>query len=138
MRYGAFVAILCVAASLAGCGNWVEVKPQARNVAVLDPAQTTNCKYLGKTSTSVLNQAGFFPRNPQAINADLVNMARNNAVKLNGNGVAPLGPRDHGHQVFGIYRCGAVAANGSANQPPTPSTTSQAGFKTIPYQPPGV
>ncbi|HET8551148.1 MAG TPA: DUF4156 domain-containing protein [Gammaproteobacteria bacterium] len=133
MRYAAFLVTVFVAAALAGCGNWVEVKPQARDVAVLDPAQATNCQYLGKTSTSVLNHAGFFPRNPQAINADLVNLARNNAVKLDGNAVAPLGPRDHGHQVFGIYRCGDVATN---RAPQTAGSPQQAGIKTIPYTPP--
>ncbi|HET7369328.1 MAG TPA: DUF4156 domain-containing protein [Gammaproteobacteria bacterium] len=119
---------------IAGCGNWIEVKPQARDVAILEPAQVASCQYLGKSEAAVLNEAGFLPRNPQAINADLVNIARNDAAQMGGNAVAPLSERDHGHQTFGIYRCGATAL--SRNPDTQRSDAAGTGIKTIPYQPP--
>jgi hypothetical protein len=119
---------------IAGCGNWIEVKPQARDVAILEPAQTASCQYLGKTEAAVLNEAGFLPRNPQAINADLVNIARNDAAQMGGDAVAPLSERDRGHQTFGIYRCGATTLSRNPNM--RQNDTMETGIKTIPYQPP--
>ncbi|HET6655275.1 MAG TPA: DUF4156 domain-containing protein [Gammaproteobacteria bacterium] len=134
MRYERLAAAAGVAMLIAGCGNWVEVKPQARDVAILEPAQAAHCQFLGKSEAAVLNEAGFLPRNPQAINADLVNIARNDAAKMGGNAVAPLSPRDHGNQTFGIYRCGttALTRNPDTQQADAPGS----GIKTIPYQPP--
>ncbi|HET6725373.1 MAG TPA: DUF4156 domain-containing protein [Gammaproteobacteria bacterium] len=132
------IAALATGAVLltAGCGNWVEVKPAARDVTVLDLSQAANCQRLGTSSAAVQQNAGFFARNPQAVDADLVNLARNDAVKMGGNAVAALEPRSQGHQRFGIYRCGAEQLSRRANAEQPANDDDVTGIKTIPYQPP--
>lgn len=125
-------AVVCVL--LASCANWVEVNPQARGVAVLDKAQTSDCHYLGTTDAAVLIEAGFLPRNSQAINADLVNLARNDAADLGGNAVAALNEQQDGHQTFGIYQCDSIDDKNKDAQPQAPSGNT--GIQSIPYTPP--
>jgi hypothetical protein len=135
-------AALVASLLIAGCGNWVDVRPDARDVAIIDAAQATNCKQLGESSASVLHDEGFVPRNPQAINADLVNIARNDAAKMGGNAVAPLHPRKRGHQMFGIYQCAQPVPTTTARGTTAPRNSSRHqpestdGFQTVPYQPP--
>lgn len=129
-------AVAAMALLLSACGSWVDVKPQAREIVTLDQARVGNCHYLGKVDVSVLKEAGFFKRSPKSVETDLTNLARNSAVSLGGDTVSPLAPQQRGKQAFGVYRClnAATAANPPAPKQPQPAS----GFKTIPYQPPGL
>lgn len=132
MNAARWLGIAVCAASTAGCGSWVEVKPQARDVVALTAEQAEHCQRVGKVSASVLNEAGFFNRSRESMEADLTRLARNRAIELGGDAVAPLGPEKRGKQTFGVYRCfGATAANGK--MPAARDGKMPTGFKTIPY-----
>ncbi|HET7674127.1 MAG TPA: DUF4156 domain-containing protein [Gammaproteobacteria bacterium] len=136
MKPARLAMIAACAALIGGCGSWINVKPQARNVVAVTPAQAASCHQLGKVTASVINQAGFFNRPQSAIETDLTNLARNRAVELGGDAVAPIGAPDRGKQSFGVYNCFGknVARQAPANK--TQAEQAQSGFKTIPYQPP--
>ena len=96
------VPVLAVA--LAGC-SWVSLSPGADAVRVRDVDSLTGCTRLGKTHTRTKANVGFILRRKSAVEEELVSLARNEAVRMGGNVVSPVGPVHEGEQDFGIYRC---------------------------------
>jgi hypothetical protein len=100
------VLALLAAASLAGGCTWVPLDPGAEAVTVRDADDAArSCERLGKTHTRTSDGLGPIPRRPSAIEEELVALARNEAVRMGGNAVAPLSTVEDGEQSWAIYRC---------------------------------
>lgn len=94
--------VACVV--LAGCA-WVSLDPGAQGVAVRDTGSVSACERLGKTHTNTKAHVGFIRRRQSVVEEELTNLARNEAVRMGGNAIAPLGPPAEGRQDFAIYQC---------------------------------
>ena len=96
-----------VAMLLAGSGAcaWVPLDPGAEAVSVRTAAQVADCERLGRTSTRTADGVGPIPRRDAKVAEELERLARNEAVRMGGNAVAPLDEARDGEQRFGIYRC---------------------------------
>jgi len=92
------------AVSLAAC-SWVQLTPQGEKVRVLSAEEVAKCEYRGKTTVSLLAKVAGLDRHPEQVQEELNLLARNSAVDLKGDTVAPLSPVSEGRQVFGVYRC---------------------------------
>lgn len=84
---------------------WVTLTPEGEKTRVLSADEVTGCKKLGKTTVSVKDDIAGMERLPDRVQAELEILARNSAVDLDGDTVAPVGRPENGSQVFEVYRC---------------------------------
>lgn len=98
------LSTITIAAFLAAC-TWIETKPGAESVELLEQARVAKCERLGKTRVQVLQSVAGLERHEEEVADDLARMAKNNAVEMKGDTVSPLTPVENGERTFGIYRC---------------------------------
>lgn len=93
-----------VIVNLGACA-WVELTPQGEKVRVLDLSDVAKCQYLGTTTASVTEKVAGIRRHDAAINEELIIVARNAAVNLDGDTVVADGAEAEGKRKFRVYRC---------------------------------
>ena len=100
-------ALLAATALLASGCQHAKLAPGASEVRVISPdgASRQGCVRLGKTMVEVPAKIGFIPRSEKKVAAELETMARNEALQLDGNAVAPTGGVSEGQRDYSIYRC---------------------------------
>jgi len=99
-------AMLPLLAGLSGCASkLIGERIGADLVAVKEASQVGNCKPLGKTHVSVLAEVGFITRRPEDVEANLLQMARNDAVDKGGDTVVKGSSSEYGKRTFDIYKC---------------------------------
>ena len=91
-------------ALVSGC-SWVQLEEGADRVNLVNHERAADCQKLGRTRVQVAARVGFIPRNDDAIQENLDDMARNQAVEMGGDTIAALDEAEEGRQTFGIYRC---------------------------------
>ena len=102
----AFSLVLPLIAVLGGCASsMIDVRPGSDKVAAATPAQVGQCRHLGKTTVSVLSKVGFVDRSIEAVDANLLQLARNSAVDMGGDTVVPGARPTVGRRVFDVYKC---------------------------------
>jgi hypothetical protein len=105
-RMLAFAIMLAPIVMLSGCASsFMEIRKGSDRVAVAEPGQVARCVPIGKTTVSVLAQVGFFSRSVDAVDANLLQLARNDAVDEGGDTVVPGERPAYGKRTFAIYKC---------------------------------
>jgi hypothetical protein len=99
MRLIALLSIL----ALSAC-TWVKSEPGAFEVDLKKADEVVACKKLGNASTSTKPSFGL-NRNADKVAMELLTLARNEAVRMGGNAVIPVGQVVGGSQSFAVYRC---------------------------------
>jgi uncharacterized protein DUF4156 len=92
----------CIAAlfGLASC-SFIETHQGAENVRVVNQYEVDRCDLLGKTTVSTMVRF----RNPDRVQEDLVQLAKNSAVGMKGDTIV-RGEEPHpGERTFSVYRC---------------------------------
>ncbi len=89
--------------ALSAC-TWVKTDPGAESVAVKTASEVVACDYLGKAS-AVTKDRLLWGRNAAKVQTELLTLARNEAVKMEGNTVVPQADMAEGRQSFAVYRC---------------------------------
>ena len=97
-------SLVALALLAPGCA-WVSLERGAEAVSVRSAGQVEACERLGKTHTRTLERIGPIPRRQGPVGQELERLARNEAVRMGGNAVAPLDEEREGEQTFGIYAC---------------------------------
>ena len=93
-------------AALSGCAsNLIEVRPGSARVSLAEASQIGACQSKGKINVSVLAEIGFISRSAEAVQADLLQLARNGAVDAGGDTVVKESVPDFGKSNFAIYKC---------------------------------
>ena len=127
---------LWLSALLSGC--WVAPSPVSKNVAVMNGVDVASCRLVGKGDLSVPTTLGTLQRMSDDMENDLQTLAKNQAVNVGADTVAPLTVQNGGNQSWGYYACGPAAMAATAANPaitsPAPAATT--GVKTLPYTPP--
>jgi len=128
-------ASIAALALLAGC-TWVTPTPEAlqSNIQVLDAGAVVHCNKLAANELKVAYQLGTLQRMPEDVEHDLSTMAMNQAATVGADAVAPLNALKDGTQIWGLFRCGALAAAPAAATTAAPAEST--GLKTLPYTPP--
>ncbi len=85
--------------------TWVDVQPGAEAITVKTLAQVTACKRLGTATAQTKDRITFYQRDSAKIASELLTLARNEALSLNGDTLVVLGDPEEGIQRFGVYRC---------------------------------
>jgi len=98
------VLLTALLAVLAGC-TWVDVSEEGAAVQLVSLEAAAQCKRLGTTTSVSVEKIAGIKRSEEKLGKELATLARNQAAKMQGNAIAPLGPIEGDQQTFGIYAC---------------------------------
>jgi hypothetical protein len=102
----AIVAIVSLIGLLNGCSSEIiGTRIGADRVSVADASQVANCQSKGEITVSVLANVGFINRSVEAVDANLLQMAKNAAVDADGDTVVKGARPEVGKRTFAIYKC---------------------------------
>lgn len=96
--------LLLAVAGAPGCA-WVPLTDAGAEIQAVANAEVLGCERLGTTKARVLRKVWFVPRQESVVETELETLARNEAVKLEGNTVTALPSRSPGEREFAVYRC---------------------------------
>jgi len=103
---GKIVVSTLIFLALSGCASsLIEVRHGSEQVAVAQADQVSQCKAIGKTTVSVLAEVGFISRGVDNVDANLLQLARNEAVSQGGDTVVAGDRPEIGKRTFAIYKC---------------------------------
>lgn len=91
---------------LGGCSStMIGERLGADQVVLADATQVSKCKSLGRTTLSVLSSLGPITRSAEAVEDNLLQMARNEAVDKGGDTVVKGASMEYGKRSYEIFRC---------------------------------
>lgn len=103
------LSALFVAASLSGLSACSSViigeKEGSDHVSLANPNQVANCQSKGKINVSVIAKIGILPRSEEDVEANLYQMARNNAVDNGADTLVKGESTELGKRQFEMYKC---------------------------------
>lgn len=100
------ITAVTVASALSGCSSaLIDKRIGADLVTVADANQVASCQSKGKVTINVLSKVGFINRSSDNVEANLLQMARNEAVDAHGDTIVKGERADVGTQTFAIYKC---------------------------------
>ena len=106
LRRLGIAGLLAGMALLSGCASsLVSHRNGSDSVAVLDANEVSKCQAKGSTSVSVLSEVGFFTRSADAVEANLLQLARNSAVDADADTVVKGSSMQFGKRSFDLYKC---------------------------------
>ncbi|MDD5181350.1 MAG: DUF4156 domain-containing protein [Gallionellaceae bacterium] len=99
-------ALVLLIAMLSGCASsLIEVRKGSDSVSLADASQVSSCQSKGEITVSVLAEVGFITRSVEAVEANLLQLARNGAIDAGGDTVVKGNSPDYGKRTFAIYKC---------------------------------
>jgi len=101
-RLGALLAVLALSAC---ASNLVSQRPGSDSVAVLDAKQISQCQSKGSISVSVMAEVGPFTRSADAVEGNLLQLARNGAVDAGADTVVKGNSMTYGKRNYDLYKC---------------------------------
>lgn len=100
------VAMLLLLVGLSGCASsMIEVRKGSDRVSLADAGQVGACQSKGKTTVSVLAKVGFIVRDNEDVEANLFQLARNDAVDAGADTLVKEGSPALGSRTYAIYKC---------------------------------
>uniref|UniRef100_UPI0035AFE0F5 DUF4156 domain-containing protein n=1 Tax=Hylemonella sp. TaxID=2066020 RepID=UPI0035AFE0F5 len=97
---------LAAALLLGGCSSTlIGERIGADQVVLADATQVSKCKSLGRTTLSVLSSLGPITRSAEAVEDNLLQMARNEAVDKGGDTVVRGASMEYGKRSYEIFKC---------------------------------
>jgi hypothetical protein len=94
------------AALLAGCAsNLVAQRAGSDSVAMLEANQVTQCQNKGSINVSVISEVGLFTRSADAVEGNLLQLARNGAVDAGADTVVKGNSMAYGKRAYDLYKC---------------------------------
>lgn len=88
----------------AGC-TWVKPHKDANTVALVKPTVVQNCQKMGRTTSKVPDRVGIFARGEGKVSDELITLAKNQALTMDGDTIVSETPISGGEQSFGVYKC---------------------------------
>ena len=93
-------------AGMAGCSSMmIGERPGSDRVSLADASQVSGCQSKGTTIVSVLAKIGFIDRAPKAVEDNLYQLARNNAVDAGADTLVKGESKKFGTRAFEMYKC---------------------------------
>ncbi|MFN7712378.1 MAG: DUF4156 domain-containing protein [Curvibacter sp.] len=101
-----FVVVAASALLLSGCASkLIGERIGADQVVLAQESQVAKCKLLGRTTFSVLANIGPIARSSEAVEDNLLQMARNDAIDKGGDTVVRGPMPAYGQRIYDIYKC---------------------------------
>ena len=100
------VSIAPLIAGLSGCASdMIDVRKGSEQVPLVEANQVGSCQPKGEINVSVLAEVGFISRSVEAVEANLLQLARNGAIDSGGDTVVKGNSPEFGKRTFAIYKC---------------------------------
>lgn len=100
------VAIAAVATGFSGCSSiFIDNRPGSDRVSLADANQVGNCQPKGETVVSVITTIAFFNRPEAAVEDNLYQLARNDAVDSGADTLVKGASNEFGKRAFRMYKC---------------------------------
>lgn len=100
LRLSGLLAIL-----LATACTWVKPNQGAIDIELKSLDQVALCQRIGVATAQTKSSVSFYQRNPITVAEEVLTLAKNEAVKMAGNTLVPMGELENGRQQFSVYRC---------------------------------
>jgi len=101
-----YIVLLPLIAGINGCASsMIDVRKGSEKVSLVDVSQVDSCLSKGTTTASVLAEVGFITRSDEAVEANLLQLARNSAVDAGCDTVVKGNSTEYGKRTFAIYKC---------------------------------
>lgn len=98
--------ILPLIAGLDGCASsLIGDREGSDRVSLADANQVSGCQSKGKTIVSVLAKVGYINRLDEVVEADLYQLARNDAVDAGADTLVKGESQEFGKRTFEMYKC---------------------------------
>ncbi len=99
-------AITSLTIGLSGCASsWIGVREGAERVSLAEPNQVAACQSKGKINVSVLAKVGLSERDAEDVEANLYQLARNNAVDAGADTLVKGESKEFGKRTFEMFKC---------------------------------
>ena len=95
--------IIAATILLSACSS-LKLTSGGEKVRVLDPAEVSSCREMGRTNNSVTATV-IVDRPEDAVAKELRILARNSAARMGGDTIVPLTIIEGGQQTFMVYKC---------------------------------
>lgn len=105
---GVFVVatIVPLITGLSGCtSSFIQVRKGTDRVSLADANQVGSCQSRREITLRVLAKVGFITRSPEDVEANLFQLARNDAVDAGADTVVKGESKELGTRTFEIYKC---------------------------------
>jgi len=98
--------VLPLIAGLSGCANsLIGAHPGVERVSLAEANQVGVCKSMGKTIVSVMAKVGFIDRDKDDVEADLYQLARNDAADSGADTLVKGESKEFGKRTYEMYKC---------------------------------
>lgn len=100
------LALGLLAAGLSGCASsMIGERVGADQVVLAKDTEVTKCKSLGRSTLSVLSSLGPITRSAEAVEENLLQMARNEAIDRGGDTVVKGNSLEYGKRSYEVFKC---------------------------------
>jgi hypothetical protein len=100
------VALGLLTAGLTGCASkLIGERIGADQVVVAKDTEVAKCKSLGRSTLSVLSSLGPITRSAEAVEENLLQMARNEAIDKGGDTVVKGSSLEYGKRSYEVFKC---------------------------------
>lgn len=100
------VGLGLVAGGLTGCASsMIGERVGAEQVVLAKEADVAKCKSLGRSTLSVLSSLGPITRSAEAVEENLLQMARNEAIDKGGDTVVKGNSLEYGKRSYEVFKC---------------------------------
>ena len=100
------IIFILTALVLLGCSSHlIKAKKGADSIKLIEHSDSLACQEKGVVTVSVLTKVGFFTRSVEAVEENLVQLARNSAVEIGGNSIVKGEVSEFGKRSFSIFEC---------------------------------
>jgi hypothetical protein len=100
------LALGLLAATLSGCASkLIGERIGADQVVLAKESEVTQCKSLGRSTLSVLSALGPITRSAEAVEDNLLQMARNEAIDKGGDTVVKGNSLEYGKRSYEVFKC---------------------------------
>lgn len=102
-----FISVFAASVSgLSGCvNNLIDKRHGSERVVLVEASQVADCKSKGETLVSVLPTIGFINRPAEAIEDNLLQLARNDAVDSGADTLVKGESKESGKRSYKMYKC---------------------------------
>lgn len=106
VNWGTGAPLLLLLGCLSGCASsMIGVHPGADRVSLAETGQVGGCQADGLTTVSVMSKVLFFNRNANDVEANLLQLARNDAADAGANTLVKGNSEKFGERTFALYKC---------------------------------
>ncbi len=105
-KWTGLVALGLVAGGLTGCASkLIGERIGADQVVLAKDTEVAKCKSLGRSTLSVLSSLGPITRSAEAVEENLLQMARNEAIDKGGDTVVKGNSLEYGKRSYEVFKC---------------------------------